>query len=485
MAEVYLGRMTTGGQFSRLVAIKQLHPHLATDSVEIAMLLDEARLSARVRHVNVVAMLDVVRSTRGVSLVMEYVEGASLQSLLEHCRREATSVPIGIAIAIAADMLRGLAACHDATTDRGEPLQIVHRDVSPQNVLVGVDGVARIADLGVARGTGRMVATERGVVKGKLRYMAPEQLEGRALSRQVDVFAAGAVLWEMLAGRPLVDASDDAAALGQILSGRFHPPSTFRSEVSPELDAIVLRSLGRDLAERYGTASEMATALRAHEAGSIDEVAAFVRDVGRERLREQQTWVRASPEDDDFRSLEDVLAELDRGTAPEPPTRVADTVPVDVVALPSSASARVVEPSPKRSMPAARRPPPKPLYLRAALVIGGALLAVGVGLLVRGSEPPAEPLVATPTAPEPLTTEAIVPATPPPSPPSPSVREESAAPDADATRPDPPRATPQSERSQTNGRPPAHATVASPARHPVPRASADARAGVEDPRSRL
>ncbi|MCW5833916.1 MAG: serine/threonine protein kinase, partial [Labilithrix sp.] len=178
MARVYLGRMTGSAGFSRPVAIKRLHPELAVQRDFVAMLVDEARLAAHIRHTNVVDTLDLVVSDGAFSLVLEYVEGESLSALIREARARGETVPSPIALAVLYGVLRGLEAAHEARNEEGQPLGIVHRDVSPQNILVGIDGIPRIIDFGVAKALGRILVTRPGEVRGKFSYMAPEQLLG-------------------------------------------------------------------------------------------------------------------------------------------------------------------------------------------------------------------------------------------------------------------------------------------------------------------
>jgi serine/threonine-protein kinase len=210
MATVYLGRLRGPHGFARLVAVKAMHPQLAKDRIFHDMFLDEARLSARIRHPNVVPTIDVVSERGHLLLVMEYVEGESLGALAR-LHREKGGFPQAIACAIAHDMLAGLHGAHETTGEDGKGLGLIHRDVSPQNILVGVDGLARVLDFGVAKAAGRVHVTQSGEVKGKIPYMPPEQLAGEDLDRTVDVYAAGVVLWEMLTGRRLFDGPNEVA----------------------------------------------------------------------------------------------------------------------------------------------------------------------------------------------------------------------------------------------------------------------------------
>ena len=256
MASVHLGRLSGPVGFSRTVAIKRLHPTYAKDPEFVAMFLDEARLVARVRHPNVVPIVDVVAENGELFLVMEYVEGDNLARLTR-------AEPIGIEIAagIMINVLRGLHAAHSARALGGEPLEIVHRDVSPQNILVDIDGIARVTDFGIAKASEKIYQTRYGEVKGKYRYMASEQISPGNVDCRTDVYACGVVLWELLTAKKLIATNDLLQARGQILGLHAKPPGLLNPEVSPELDAIVLRALSRKPEDRFATAAEMANAL--------------------------------------------------------------------------------------------------------------------------------------------------------------------------------------------------------------------------------
>src|SRR5271154_2384991 len=189
MATVHFGRLSGPAGFSRTVAIKRLHPNLAKDPEFVAMFLDEARLAARIRHPNVIPTLDVVATEGEIFLVMDYVQGESLSRLIRAAVARGERIPPDMVAALMVGVLHGLHAAHEAKSDHGEPLGIVHRDVSPHNILVGTDGAARVLDFGVAKAIGRSQNTREGQIKGKLAYMAPEQVRG-SVSRRTDVYAA-------------------------------------------------------------------------------------------------------------------------------------------------------------------------------------------------------------------------------------------------------------------------------------------------------
>ncbi|MBX3187370.1 MAG: serine/threonine protein kinase [Labilithrix sp.] len=259
MAAVHLGRLRSEGGFSRTVAVKRLHPQFARDPDFVTMFLDEARLASRVRHPNVVATLDVVTESEDVLLVMEYVVGEALSRLMRAVKPGTLPLPVSIAIMTA--VLHGLHAAHQATTEQGTALEIVHRDVSPQNILVGVDGVARVLDFGVAKAAHRAQTTKEGQLKGKLSYMPPEQLRRDAIDRRSDVYAASVVLWELITGERLFDAESEAKVVMNVLTLDVPTPSERVNGLPPALDAVVRKGLARDPAERFQTAREMAVAL--------------------------------------------------------------------------------------------------------------------------------------------------------------------------------------------------------------------------------
>ncbi len=296
MATVYLGRQLGQAGFARTVAIKRLHPQLATEPDFVAMFLDEARLAARIRHPNVVPTLDVVATDGELFLIMDYVQGESLARLLRCSRERKELAPTRIVAAIVADVLHGLHAAHEATNERGEPLDLVHRDVSPHNILVGVDGVARLVDFGVAKAAGRLQTTREGQLKGKLAYMAPEQITG-VVTRKTDVYAASVCLWEALTSRRLFQGDNDGALLHQVLNGPVRPPSEIVPGLDPAWDPIVLRGLARDEGRRYATAREMAVDIETRlPLARATEVGVWVEALAHEKLAARAAAVEGARE---------------------------------------------------------------------------------------------------------------------------------------------------------------------------------------------
>jgi serine/threonine-protein kinase len=258
MASVHFGRLVGPAGFARPVAIKRLHAQFARDPDFVKMFLDEARLAARIAHPNVVPTLDVVNVKNEVFIVMEYVRGVSLSHLARTLRDRNERIQPLVALGIVSGMLQGLHAAHEARNDLGEPLNLVHRDVSPQNALVGTDGVTRLLDFGVAKAVGRLATTREGQLKGKLAYMAPEQVRGEQVTRRTDIYAASVVLWEALTGKRLFQSDNEANILANVLGAEVPAPSSLATELPSSLDRIVLRGLDRDPEKRYATAREMA-----------------------------------------------------------------------------------------------------------------------------------------------------------------------------------------------------------------------------------
>jgi serine/threonine-protein kinase len=277
MASMHFGRLSGALGFTRTVAIKRLHAHVATDPEFVAMFLDEARLAARIHHPNVVGTFDVATEDGELFLVMQYVHGEALSGLL---RNPGSDLPAAYAVGIVLDALHGLHAAHEARSAAGDALGIVHRDVSPHNVLVGVDGVARIIDFGIAKAKERLHQTRGAELRGKIAYMAPELLRREPVDRRADVYAASVVLWEALTRRRFVDADNGAAALRAVLERSPEPPSSLAPGLPQAIDDIVLRGLSRDPEARFATAIEMATALEAALApASKRQIGAWVAQV--------------------------------------------------------------------------------------------------------------------------------------------------------------------------------------------------------------
>jgi serine/threonine-protein kinase len=325
MASVHVGRLVGPVGFSRTVAIKRLHPQFAKDPEFVTMFLDEARLAARIRHPNVVPTLDVVASQGELFLVMEFVLGASFARLLQVARTKDQRVPPEIVSSIISAVLHGLHAAHEAKSERGEPLGIVHRDVSPQNILVGTDGIARVLDFGIAKAAGRAQVTREGHVRGKMAYISPEQFQHGVADRKADIYATAVVMWEALTGQRLFLGENEAATIAKVLTGEVAAPSTLVPGVPTALDEVVLRGLKRDPGERFDTAREMALALEGSGVfAAPSKVGAWVESMAGSELANRARAISEIEQIDDLPIIEQssrpprILVASDEPTTVEP-----------------------------------------------------------------------------------------------------------------------------------------------------------------------
>ena len=329
MATVHIGRLLGPVGFSRTVAIKRMHANLAKDPEFVSMFLDEARLAARIRHPNVIGTLDVVALSGELFLVMEYVLGESLFRLMKTARDSAKPIPLPIVSAILVGVLDGLHAAHEATNEREEPLSIVHRDVSPHNIIVGAnDGLARVLDFGIAKAADRTHSTRDGQIKGKLSYMAPEQLSSGIVDRTSDVYSAAVVLWEAITGTRLFPGESELKSMVmKVLSTEPESPGRYVPGLPPELEALVMRGLKKSPEDRIQTAREMARRLqKIVPAAPASDVAEWVQSMAGnvigERARRVAIIEQMTPTNVTRPSLPPVSSPLPRAPS-DPPTVTA------------------------------------------------------------------------------------------------------------------------------------------------------------------
>lgn len=289
IATVHFGRLDGAGRFSRVVAIKRLLAHLTKNEEFTAMLLQEARLAARVRHPNVVPTLDVVTLQGDVLLILEYVHGEALSTLCRiQAKQKKDHVPLEIAATIMHDVLSGLCAVHEATDEKGRTLGLIHRDISPPNIVVGADGYSRVLDFGIAKALEHIEESMPNRLKGKIGYMSPEQIRGEGATQSSDVFAAGVILWELLATRRLFSSSNEADRMKQIVAGNYPRPSRYRSGLPKQLDQVTMRALDVDPKARYQNAREFSEALeQALPRASARAVAEWVHDLAQPTLTQR------------------------------------------------------------------------------------------------------------------------------------------------------------------------------------------------------
>ncbi|MGC4090705.1 MAG: protein kinase [Polyangiaceae bacterium] len=414
MATVHLGCLLGPGGFSKLVAIKCLHQEFAAETEFVSMFLDEARLASTIHHPNVVASLDVVAELGEVLVVMEYVHGETLSGLLRLSYQNDDLPSLPVITRIVCDALDGLHAAHVASL-AGQCLNIVHRDVSPQNIMVGADGNTRMLDFGIAQAALRSGGTSAGTVKGKIAYMSPEQLQAQAVDARTDVFAMGVVLWEVLARRRLFFAADMREAAGLLLHAPIAKPSEFNAHLPPGMDEVVLKALARDVNQRYASAYDFGEALRSVlPEGSRREVAQWVKRVAADNLARRMQMLEALEASAIHTQIISIppAAAASQPTTP-PPT--SDAAVATQLSAATSVSPRPLEASWRRRVP----------WIFASTGVVAALLAIAVS---RPPERPAAHAASPPllTAPLATTPPLVVPA-------APSVVESKPAPAAEHT----------------------------------------------------
>jgi serine/threonine protein kinase len=365
MASVHFGKLFASAGFQRIVAIKVPHVPFVRDPELRSMFLDEARIVARIRSPHVVATLEILEEGDTLYQVMEYASGPPLSSVLRTMRGLKEPIPISLVLTIVADALEGLHAAHEVKGEDGAPLHVVHRDVSPQNILVTDDGIAKVIDFGIASAAGKLHHTQPGDLKGKVGYMSPEQIEGRRVDRRADVYAVGVVLYETLTGqKPFIGQDFASTALMHVL----HPapdPRALRPEVSDELAAIVARALEKKPQERFPTARAMADALLALPTSRMPprEAAEWFAETSREFFAERSALIAALPE---FEATDSAHSHID----PDAVTQTETPTPAELRAPGSTPTYAATSPSsePQRA---------SRLRWRAGMVV---LLAVCAGV---------------------------------------------------------------------------------------------------------
>jgi eukaryotic-like serine/threonine-protein kinase len=308
MASVYLARSLGSAGFERLAAVKLLHRGLCADPDFVEMFLDEARVAARLHHPNATAITDVGAEGPQLYMVMDYVEGDTLHAVQCAAVGLRRAVPLGIALRIVLDALAGLDAAHELKGADGSSLGLIHRDVTPQNVLIGVDGAARLVDFGIARAACRTGITTVGVLKGKLPFMAPEQIRGRGVDRRADVFAMGVTLWETIALRRCFP-SREGSMLSRLANEAYRPLQDLAPHSHPALDDICRRALAFDPADRFSSAAEFAEAIERvfrAELATQRELGQFMSVVAAGKLKAEREAVRLSSAPVPARSLRPV-----------------------------------------------------------------------------------------------------------------------------------------------------------------------------------
>jgi eukaryotic-like serine/threonine-protein kinase len=375
MADVFLAMIggPTGSGFTKLAVIKRLRPNLVEDPEFVAMLVDEARISARLNHPNVIQTIEVGVEGEEYYLAMEFLEGQPLHRIQRRAARTGIPLPRDLEYLVIADALAGLHHAHELADYDGTPLGIVHRDVTPQNVFVTYDGSVKVVDFGIAKAAGRASETKQGIVKGKVRYMSPEQALGGTVDRRTDIFAAGILLWGAATGRRFWGDTDDLGIVQALVAGKFDPsPRALDPKVPAEIDAMCRKALACNPDDRYATAADFLADLEAFLADHIVSArrrlgAYLTSNFGKERAELRSVVERASRRERAQPSVAVLMASTQSAVAAavassSPPS----LAPVDIASRPSS-----------------RPAPPAPRFGTGAIAAAAAMFAASIVLLTQ------------------------------------------------------------------------------------------------------
>ncbi len=439
MAELFRARRSGVEGFQKIVAIKKILPHIAGDEEFVTMFADEAKLAAQLNHPNIVHIFDLGKiEAGGYFIAMEHVEGRDLRSILHLGRETGLKLPVPLAVAIAAKVAAALDYAHRRRGDDGEDLNIVHRDVSPPNILVSTDGDIKLCDFGIAKAASKVSRTESGALKGKVPYMSPEQAWGRPVDHRSDIYSLGAVLFEMLTGRKLFRGDSELNVLEKVRAGDVVPPSSLNPDLPAGLEAAVLKALAREPDERYLRASDMLrdleAVLRIYEPPpSSADLASYVRRLEAEEatLREARARETQTPPEPVAPAKEQAGRALGIPMSRQPAAAARPSAPPPARPAP--------QPAPRAKPPRARPPQPMAAGIFAAPVFepsadtekkrrarlyvliaaAGVVLAVAGWLVVRRSAPLPPPAAAVTAPPATAVVEsAVTPLPPPPSSPT-------------------------------------------------------------------
>jgi serine/threonine protein kinase len=292
MAEVFLAKSFGAAGFERLLVIKKILPHLAEDEEFITMFIDEARIASTLTHSNIIQINELGKEDNDYYIAMEYMMAKDLSRIHEKISRQKRAVPIPIVVLIASRICEGLEYAHRKKDSDGKSLDIIHRDISPGNVLVSYDGDVKLIDFGIAKAQNRMGRTTAGTLKGKFGYMSPEQVRGMPLDHRSDIFSVGILVYELLTGERLFGAESDFGTLEKVRNAQVEPPTTYNSKIPAELERVVMQALARDPEERYDWASDMQEDLVRFlmQDGSLTtskSLAAFMRDMFKRELKKE------------------------------------------------------------------------------------------------------------------------------------------------------------------------------------------------------
>ena len=257
MAEVFKAKTFGVEGFERLLAVKRILPNIAEDEEFITMFIDEAKIAVQLQHANIAQIFDLGKVDDSFFIALEFVHGRDLRSIFDRMRSRGDSIPIPMACHITMQVCEGLDYAHNKRDGQGRELNLVHRDISPQNVLIGYEGEVKLIDFGIAKAAGKASKTQAGILKGKFGYMSPEQVRGLPIDRRSDIFAVGIVLYELLTGERLFIGESDFSTLEKVRNVEIMPPSSYNKKIPPELEKLVLKALARDPEDRYQNAIDL------------------------------------------------------------------------------------------------------------------------------------------------------------------------------------------------------------------------------------
>lgn len=268
MAEIFLARQEGLEGFEKTICIKRIRPHLSSQANFVRMFLNEAKLAAQLNHPNIVQIYDLGRINDSYFIAMEYISGRDMSRIVPKAERAGIPFPTIYALRIASSVSEGLYYAHTKTDAFGNSLNVVHRDVTPENILVSWDGTVKIVDFGIAKANTQIEQTRAGEIKGKLSYMSPEQAMGKQLDARSDIFSLGAVIYEWITGYKLFTGENEMAILKSIIDGKIYPPSYFKEDVNEHVERILMKALEKDRERRYQSAWEMQFDIDTYLAGS-------------------------------------------------------------------------------------------------------------------------------------------------------------------------------------------------------------------------
>ena len=315
MAEVWRAKTFGAGGFERIVAIKRILPNIAEDEEFITMFIDEAKITVQLNHANIAQIYELANLSNSYFIAMEYVSGKDMRAVFDRCRKRGEPAPIPLTCYLIAQCAEGLDYAHRAKDKQGRDMNIVHRDVSPQNALISYDGEVKVIDFGIAKAAGKATKTQAGILKGKFGYMSPEQIRGLPLDGRSDIFALGVCLYEMLTGERLFIGDSDFSVLEKVRKVDVLPPSHFNRKIPEHLERLVMKALAKDVDDRYQHASELGEDLRAFmystgNAFARKDLAAFMRATFAEDYEKEKSRLT---EYADIRAPEGMLAAAEMG----------------------------------------------------------------------------------------------------------------------------------------------------------------------------